>query len=101
MPILGSLGLPRGRYNSYTWGGKYGGSAYYFFKEHLIRPPSPTDKPPGGANAPQPGQAQTSSGSAGNLRPTYANEGMAGEVAFHKEKFMTPCQIDKYLVTGY
>lgn len=101
MPILGSLGLPRGRYNSYTWGGKYGGSAYHFFKERLIRPPSPTDTPPGGANAPQPGQAQTSAGSAGDLRPTYANEGMAGEVAFHKVKFMTPCQIDKYLVTGY
>jgi len=101
LSILGSLGLPRGRFNTYTWDGRYGGSAYYFFKQHLIQPPSPNDKPPGGSNAPQPGQAQTNAPNSGDLRPSYANDGMAGEIAFHKVKYMTPCQIDKFLVTGY
>ena len=99
--ILGSLGLPRGRYNSYTWDGRFGGSAYYFFKLNLVQPQTSTSKPPGGANAPQPGQPQKTAANAGELRPTYASDGMAGEIAFHKEKFMTPCQIDKFMTTGF
>lgn len=101
LPILDALGLPRGRYNTYSWDGRFGGSAYYFFKQNLIQPASSAPQPPGGANAPQPGQPQTTAQNAGDLRPSYASDGMAGEIAFHKEKFMTPCQIDKFMTTGF
>ncbi len=100
-PIISALGLPRGKANDYTWAGKFGGSAYYFYKRHLIYPPSPTDTASGGANAPQHGQPQPSAPAQGDLRPTYDKDGMSGEIAFHKVKFMTPCQIDQFLVTGY
>lgn len=100
-PTTGIYGLPRGRFSQFTWNGRYGGYGYWFFKRKLTGPISPPDPPSGGTNLPQPGQPQVNAPTAGDLRPTYVNEGLAAEIAFHKVKFMTPCEIDSFEKTGF
>lgn len=101
-PEVGIYGYPRGRYSEFTWNGRHGGYGYWFFKRRLTQPTVlPTDPPSGGANAPQTGQPQTNAPNTGDLRPTYINEGLASEIAFHKVKFMTPCVVDAFQKTGF
>lgn len=84
----------------FCWKGRYGGSAYYFFKRKLI-PALPQTGPSGGTNIPQPHQPQPAAPSVGDIRSTYLQDGLAGEISFHRVQSMVQYDIDKFGQTGY